>query len=91
MTVSCRQIYKTTFCYNVYLVSVLKGITNDDAERVNDVFVVRPYIKYGNETIYGSPMIRSVYEVALSLKEEGYPNLDAEGISMVDSILDICK
>lgn len=77
--------------YNLYFTAAITGIKADKGSYMEDL-VVRPYIiKHDGETIYGSAMRRSVYDVAVALKANGYTDLDEEGIAMVNSILAICE
>ena len=76
--------------YNLYFTAAITGIKADKGSYMEDL-VVRPYIKHDGETIYGSAMRRSVYDVAVALKANGYTDLDEDGIAMVNSILAICE
>ena len=76
--------------YNLYFTAAITGIKADKGSYMEDL-VVRPYIKHDGETIYGSAMRRSVYDVAVALKANGYTDLDEKAIAMVNSILAICE
>ncbi len=72
-----------------YFTAVVYGITASK-ENYEENIVVRPYIKYDGETIYGTPMSRSVLDVAKEIKAAGYKDLDAAGKKVITDILEIC-
>ncbi len=83
------RIYKSDSDYT-YFTAVIYGVERTK-EALSGKIIVRPYIKYNNETIYGTPMSRSVFEVAKVLKETRYENLKQDEKDYIDEILTICE
>ncbi len=77
---------------NYTISAVLKGITNDDADRVNEVFVIRPYIKFnidGKEVVcYGKAVENSLVNVAKTLDRAGLSDAINDKL---DSIIALAK
>ena len=75
---------------NVFFTAVIYGIKASE-EAYRERLVVRPYIKYDGNTLYGTPMARSIYSVAKSLKDSGYKNLNETEIDYLKGILTVCN
>ncbi len=74
---------------NTYFTAIVYGI-NPSKKNYEEVIVVRPYVKYDGQTVYGDPMARSVVDVAKALRDGGYNGLDKNSKKFVTDILEIC-
>ena len=74
---------------DTFFTAVIYGIKSEKAAYEEEI-VVRPYIKYDGETLYGEPMSRSVLSVAKALRDGGYKELDEHGKQIVQDILETC-
>ncbi len=74
----------------VYFTGVLTGIPQNKSA-YNTTFVVRPYVTYGEYTFYGTPRTKSLYDVALLVKNntEVYNGLSDDAKATVDGIISI--
>ena len=72
-----------------YFTAAVYGIS-PSKENYEENIIVRPYIKYDGEIIYGTPMTRSVLSVAKSIEESGYEGYDEAAKMVVKKIFEVC-
>ena len=77
---------------NSVFTAVCTGIDLDDATQLTEQLIVRPYITVNGIHCYGTPMVKSFYEVAVEISEsEVYDTLPQEQKDMITHILEVCK
>jgi len=74
----------STDASNVYFTAVLYNVP---ASAYEDTLVCRPYVKKGEAFVYGTPIEKSVYGVAVAIKNANYNNLDEYGKQKIDEII----
>ena len=67
-----------------YFTAVLYGIPE---AAYKTELTMRPYLVSGGNIYYGNAITRSIYEVACSLRDNGYRGLDEAGRAYVDSVI----
>ena len=75
---------------NILFTAAIYGIPEDNAA-YREKMVVRPYLKDADgECYYGAPVVRSVLEVAVAIRDGGYEKVDEYGMKFVQDILTVC-
>lgn len=76
---------------NSIFTAVCTGIDLDDASQLTEQLVVRPYITVNGVTCYGTPRVKSFYEVASEIStSEAYDTLPQAQKDMIAHILEVC-
>lgn len=73
-----------------YFTAVIFGVTHTP-ERLSEKIIVRPYIKYNGEYLYGTVMTKSVLDVAKAFRDKNYESLNETGKKYVQEILETCS
>ncbi len=73
-----------------YFTAVIYGVTHTP-ERLSEKIIVRPYIKYNGEYLYGTAMKKSVLDVAKAFRDKNYESLNETGKQYVQKILETCS
>ena len=73
---------------NIFFTAVLYNIPES---AYHEVLVARPYLKSGDLVVYGAPIERSIYDVAKSIKDGGYKDIDAYGKQKIDEIIAVVE
>ena len=75
---------------NILFTAAIYGIPETEAA-YREKMVVRPYLKDADgECYYGAPVVRSVLEVAVAIRDGGYEKVDEYGMKFVQDILTVC-
>ena len=75
---------------NILFTAAIYGIPETEAA-YREKMVVRPYLKDADgECYYGAPVVRSVLEVAVAIRDGGYEKVDEYGTKFVQDILTVC-
>lgn len=74
----------------IFFTAALYGMPNEDASYRKNI-IVRPYLKDTDGTYYyGTPVVRSVLDVAIAIRDGGYEKVDEYGKQYVQDILTVC-
>ena len=75
---------------NIFFTAAVYGMP-ETKESYSENIVVRPYLKDADGKYhYAEPIIRSVIDVAIAIRDGGYTTVDEKGKAYVQNILDIC-
>ncbi len=72
-----------------YFTAVIYGI-KETPEAYSENIIVRPYIVYDGEVIYGEPMSRSLLNTAIAIRDSGYKDLSDYDKTKIQDILTLC-